>query len=196
MFEELSDSSGVRVKPDELVGHLLLVWAVEYIAHSPTKYSRPDRPSDVIVVDVVDLDVELEGECLVVRRSWWRNARLIQSLRPKLGRIKPSLARMGKEASSFSNDAYVLVSMTADPACVARAEAWMTAHPDFTPSETFQAATPAVPQQVQRPAPVAAPEPPRQPTLLERLAAQSARAPKFGGSQLPPPPPQPDEPPF
>ena len=59
-FEEPEETSGIRINPADVVGHLLLVWAIEYKDDSPTRFSKPDKKSDVIIVDLVDLD--LEGE--------------------------------------------------------------------------------------------------------------------------------------
>lgn len=210
MFEEPDTTGGLRVFPKDVLGHNLLVWAVDYIAHSPTRLSRPDRPSDVIVVDLVDLDTVFQGECLVARKCWWRAARLIQALRGKIGRVNPLLVRMATEASGTPgmNDAYVLVSVTSDNEVAARAEKWMREHPDFQPSESFPNAAPSQQQQQPNPygqqpyapQPQVQPQPPRQPSLLERMAAQQAaslRRIDERSQPLPPPAPnQFDEPPF
>jgi len=203
-FDSIEPTSGIRVKPEELMGHLLLVWAVDYIAHSPTKFSRPDKPSDVIVVDVVDLDTVFEGECLVARRNWWRQAKLIQDLRPRIGRPAPCIAKMGEAPTGMSRNAYVLIDMSADEGCRKRAISWREAHPDFRPSEAFpQAGVPAAnfsptPAANQAPAQVAEPRPM---SLLEKMAAQAntgVERLRNGPTTSTPPPyqQQPDKPPF
>jgi hypothetical protein len=166
------DFSGVRINPADAIGHLLLVWVIEYIAHSPTRHTRADKLSDVIVVDVVDLDVEDPGTGqpgFLARHSWWRQSKLIQSLRPRVGDPNPLLAYMGKGgANPGFNAPYVLTSATKEPAAVQRARDWMARNPGFQPSEPFnsvqQGATqkPMIQEQptVDRPAP----------SLLERMA--------------------------
>src|SRR6188474_1999325 len=139
-FDEPEPTGGVRLYPQKLLGHLLMVWACEYIAHSPTKYSRPDKPSDVIVVDVVDLDAEGEDgqPGFLCRRQWWRAAQIIGSLRPRLGATNPILAHMGQGVATMGNPPYVLNSATSNPQAVQRANAWLAAHPDFTPSKPYE----------------------------------------------------------
>jgi hypothetical protein len=195
-FEEPDDlNGGVRVYPKDVLNHLLLVWAVDYIEHSPTKYSRPDKKSDVIVVDLVDLDLDFEGDKLLSRRNWWRQGKLIASLRGKIGKPNPILAVMSMEPSSTGmNDAFVLVPMSGDEMAVARAKEWMSKHGDFEPSGQRSPANlhsqlrePGAQPRVQSAAPAA----PRQPSLLERLASQQAA----GIDRLPPAAPT-DKPPF
>jgi hypothetical protein len=127
-------------RPGELtcdcVGHLLLVWAVDYIEHSPTKYSKPDKQSDVVVVDVVDLDQPDEDgyQGLIVRNAWWRNARLIGFMKPRIGRPRPVIAWMGMGIATMGKPPYELRMADKDPFSVERATAWFAAHPDFRPT--------------------------------------------------------------
>lgn len=131
-------TSGGSLYPKQLVGHLLLVWAIDYIPHSPTQYSRPDRPSDVIVVDVVDLDT---GEIGV--QSWWRPSRLIRDLKSKLGKKNPILVAMGMGiGTQGGKDPYEMTPMEANPQAVARANAWFQANPNFSPSSPMPQAPP------------------------------------------------------
>src|SRR4029450_8189737 len=96
-FDEPSQEfTGVRINPRDALGHLLLIWVIEYLPHKPTQFTRPDKPSDVIVVDVGDLDEKAPdtGEKgLWARHVWWRQAKLIQSLKSRIGG-KPMLAYM------------------------------------------------------------------------------------------------------
>ena len=65
--------TGVRINPRDCLDHLLLIWVIEYLPHKPTQFSRPDKPSDVIVVDVVDLDEkdpETDEVGLMARQGW------------------------------------------------------------------------------------------------------------------------------
>ena len=36
--------TGVRINPRDCVGHLLLIWVIDYLPHKPTQYTRPDKP--------------------------------------------------------------------------------------------------------------------------------------------------------
>jgi hypothetical protein len=137
-FSEPEETGGIRLNPRDIVNHLLLIWAIDYVAHSPTQFSRPDKPSDVIIVDAVDLDqVDENGQAgLVARKCWWRQAQLIQSLKPKVGGKDPMLVRMGRGGATMGRNApYQLVSMTADAQCVSRATSWLMLNPGFTPSK-------------------------------------------------------------
>lgn len=190
-FEEPEETGGIRLNPKDIINHLLLVWVIDYVAHSPTQYSRPDKPSDVIIVDAVDLDqVDADGKVgLVARKCWWRQAQLIQSLKPKIGGQVPMLVRMGKGGATMGRNApYVLFSMTADPQCAARGNQWLTQNPGFTPSTPGaqpptshdngwgSAAEPEASHwaQSERPdLPPPRPATPAEETLLERMARSS-----------------------
>lgn len=145
MFDELEDAgNGPRLYPKDILGHLLLVWAIEYIAHSPTSFSQPGKPSDVVTVDVVDLADHLGGRVtdpetgefgMLARRSWWRQNHLIKMLKLKLGNTSPLLVTMAKGGASQGRNApFILTSMTAHEGAVALANEWLQAHPDFAPS--------------------------------------------------------------
>lgn len=130
-IEELNSDNGTRILPNDVLGHLLLVWATEYIAHSPTKYTVEGKPSDVIVVDVVDLD----QQGLTGFNCWWRPSRLIMNLRPKIGKKDPVLVKITREiASNGAPGPYEITSWSSDPQAVARANAWFQANPNFQPS--------------------------------------------------------------
>ena len=171
------DSAG-RLNPRDIVGHLLLVWPTKYINHAPTKYSRPDKPSDAIQVDVVDLDMEDPNTGLpgyLVVDCWWRPSKLIQSLRGRVGSKDPMLAIMGTgTASQGMNAPFILVSATKDEKAVARGEEWLARNPEFSPTvvqEGSQDVTPTPPVE-------------RVETALERLARMS----REGADRLPKPP--------
>lgn len=179
------DTSG-RLNPRDIIGHLLLVWPTDYVEHSPTKYTKPGQPSDVIVVDVVDLDdVDFDGSPgRLSQNVWWRPARLIASLKRQVGTSDPYLAWMKQGgASQGMNAPFVLVTATGDPAAVAKAEAWLSAHPDFKPSGSRPQEK--LGSRVQDdPGEIPGPEAPRQETVLERLARMSQQ----GASRLQSPP--------
>lgn len=181
--------AGDTLYPASCLNHLLLVWFINYIEHSPTVYSTPGKNSDVIVVDVVDLDLPDDDgyQGKVFRGSWWRNGRLIGFGKPRLGRPKPVIATMAFGGVTMGNKPYELHTQDHDPGMVARGSAWLQAHTDFRPTIAGQTESGAVPvPQV------------RQKSQLEILADQQLnRAPHQqvlrdasagGGSSLPPPP--------
>ena len=177
-FSDPEETGGLRLNPKDILGHLLLVWAVDYIAHSPTQYSRPDKPSDVIVVDVVDLNQadDYGRPGLVARRCWWRQSLLIQSLKPKIGDLAPILATMDKGAGTMGRAApFVLTNMKSDPRAVERAQAWAAANPGFKPSSAGPPASepPMDPWEQQPPLPPPRPATPQEQTILERMARSS-----------------------
>jgi hypothetical protein len=136
-FEEPEQVSGVRINPADILGHLLMVWAIEYIEHSPTRFTTADKRSDVIIVDLVDLDLYDDNNQpgYLARRQWWRQGRLIQTLREKIGRPLPMLVVMGKGTGQPGFAApFELVSVTQDTSAVERANKWYAMHPDFKPS--------------------------------------------------------------
>lgn len=125
-----------RLNPVDCVGHLLLVWAIGYTDHSPTKYTVEGKKSDVVHVDCVDLDLaDDEGYAgKLFRNCWWRNGRLIGFLRPRIGRGKPVLAWMTKGVATMGQPPYELSLATGDEDAIARGQAWIQAHPEFTPT--------------------------------------------------------------
>lgn len=177
--------------PKELLGHLLMVWAVEYIEDAPSKFSNRGAPSDVIVVDMVDLN-EVEfgtNEAGVLSRgAWWRGGRLIGSLKRRLGKPDPVLAwmRLGTASAGF-NAPYELVSATSDPESVRRAQNWLDSHPDFKPlGATSRVPDPPRPsgEEVPKSNPqVEVETPDRIRSQLEQMAKQSQR----GADRLPSP---------
>lgn len=197
--EEANDV--IRINPGEILDHLLLVWTIEYVDHSPTRFTQPGDKSDVIVVDFVDLDLfdDSNNEGYLARRQWWRQGRLIQTLRPKVGSPNPMLVKMSKGTGSQGYAApYILVSMTGDLASTVRAGRWFQTNPDFKPSlprDLWQQSREQAQPQQQQPAQQSRPLATGQKAtsdLMTRLRAQAAA--KQG--TLPPPPNQPDQPGF
>lgn len=183
--------TGVRINPRDCVGHLLMIWVIDYLPHKPTQYSRPDKPSDVIVVDVVDLDVvdpETSKPGLLARHTWWRQAKLIQKLKPKVGSPHPWLARMAKGgASAGFNAPFVLNGAGDEPGARERALEWASRNDGFQPSVPFMEGTNPQPQ-VETPAPAVPPT-----SILGQMAAQAQRgADRLAHLQ----PPQGGKPPF
>lgn len=123
---------GVLVNPQQLINHLLLVWAIEYIEHSPTKHTVPGKPSDVVVVDCVDLDSvdpHTSQPGLVARGCWWRQNRLIMYLKPMVGDPNPVLVKLVKVGQPYDFE-----QMKGDRMAVTRCNNWFQNNPDFKPS--------------------------------------------------------------
>lgn len=173
-----------RLNPVDCLDHLLLVWAIGYTDHSPTKYTVEGKKSDVVHVDVVDLDLADENGYAgkVFRNCWWRNGRLIGFLKPRIGREKPVLARMARGVATMGQPPYELHPATEDKAAVELASAWIAAHPDFFPSTGGQV-TAGRTEQVDTSTP-----PERQVSDLERYATMQSAALR-GATNRPPLPP-------
>lgn len=172
---------GVLVNPQQLINHLLLVWAIEYIEHSPTKHTIPGKPSDVVVVDLVDLDTVdpvTNQPGLVGRGCWWRQNRLIMHLKPLVGDPNPILVKLTKVGQPYDFE-----QMKADRMAVTRANNWFQNNPDFVisqpknreaaePMETVQTAIPNDSFRGTRAGSGALPQ--MQETPLERSAREAA----------------------
>ena len=195
-----TDISGDRLNPRDIIDHLLIIWPIEYVAHSPTVHSRPDRPSDLIIVDVVDLDQPDENgfQGALYQHVWWRQSRLIAKCRDRIG--QRLLCYMTKAAPKPGfNPAFELLSAKGDAEALARGEAWIKAHPNFQPSVPgTRAPAPSSDNGGQWQSTTntnTTPVPDPQKSWLEQFAQQPAR----GAARLPlppPPPPQPDAPGF
>lgn len=136
--DEVGASGGPRLYPQHVLNHLVIIYAIDYIEHSPTRFTKPGDRADVTVVDVIDLDLidpETNQPGLLATKVWWRGARLNGALKGKVGSGTPLLARVGKGQATQGMPPYVLTSMTQDPQAVARANAWFAANPGFKPSE-------------------------------------------------------------
>ena len=133
--DEPDQVGGVRLNPKMILGHLLIVWVTDYIEHSPTKYTVAGKPSDVVVVDCIDLDQvdEPTGEVgLIARNCWWRQSRLIQLLKTRVGKPNPILIRITQ--GSQANSPYEAVSQRSDESAMTRLHQWSQRNPGFTPS--------------------------------------------------------------
>jgi hypothetical protein len=164
-------NTGTKLYPKDVINHVLMVWATEYIAHSPTAYndgSDPKKPCDVVVVDVVDLDMVDDNGALglVSRGTWWRQGRLIQKLRNRVGKPNPLLGRMTKGVGP--NGAFELVDLSADEKALLRARNWWAISGGHVPSEPYNQTQRAPEVQVAaQTVPTPAPSP------LERAANES-----------------------
>jgi hypothetical protein len=130
-------NTGVKAYPKDVINHVLMVWAIQYIEHSPTQFndgSDPSKPCDVVVVDLIDLDqVDEDGQLgQVSRGTWWRQGRLIQKLRGRVGKPNPLLGRMTKGVGP--NGAFELIDLSADEKALMRARAWWQRNGGFEPT--------------------------------------------------------------
>lgn len=198
-WTEPGQGTGSRLDPRDILGHLLIIWVIDYIEHSPTRFTQANKFSDVIVVDVVDLDLPDERgfQGLLARKVWWRQSRLIASLKQNIG--KRQLCQMTKgTASSGFNAPFELLSMLGDETCRSRAEAWLRGHPDFVPSKIGAAevnsALKGIEHQLANTPQSLSPAPEK--SYLEQLAEQAERgAARTGAAPMPPPVPPPVSPP-
>jgi hypothetical protein len=156
-------ASGSFVKAQDLAGHLIIAWPIGYVPHIQTQYTRPDKKSDAIQVDIVDLDAQEDDGTpgRVHRNCNMMQAKLIQDLRPRiggrlLGTIVKGLGRNG------NNPPWIFQSLTGDPQAVARANKWLQENPDFTPSEFAPMIQAPPPPQYQQPMPQYQGPPPTQ----------------------------------
>jgi hypothetical protein len=206
-WDEPTGGSGDFVKPKDLAGHLVIIWPVGYVPHIQTRFTRPDKKSDAIQVDVVDLDAPGDGGTpgRLYRTCNFMQAQLIGSLKPRIGGRLLGVISLGL-ARNGMNPPWVFQSLTSDPQAVARAQAWADAHPDFAPSEFAPViqAPPQAPQYQgppptqypqQRPAPGhshwEAPEasyihPPQQPPQVPTPQYQQPVQPQYPPPQVPP----------
>lgn len=186
------EAMGDRVNPRDIINHLLIVWVVDYIQHSPTKFTQPGKPSDVIVVDVCDLDLaDSQGfQGLLSRKVWWRQSRLIASLKAKIGTRMLCRMTQGTGNSGY-NAPFELLNMIGDPECRRRGDQWVKAHPNFTPSLPGGRAE-FMTDIATRPVAATNVSTVEEKTYLEQLAEQSYRGSQKLGNQPPPmPPPMP-----
>lgn len=209
------DSPRVYVNPPDMIGHLLLVWPVDYQTDVPTKYPKKNDagqviPSDAVFLDIVDLNLPGEdgGPGFVMRRARWTQGRLIRDTKHAvgIGRDQAMLVQMTKDG-----DAYQIVDQSTNPGAVQYAEGWLAAHPQFQPGDDGphpQPQGPAqhptqpqqhpAPQQPQWAPPVSGPPTPQQ-SAMDRLR-RAAGQPQVHGDPLPPAYPgsgqQEEQPPF
>jgi hypothetical protein len=124
--------TGEFARPENLNGHLLIVFPLGYVPHIQTKFTVPGKKSDAICCDIIDLDDKDESgqPGKVYRNSNLMQGQLIATLRPWISR--KVLGRMGKGVSKNGMNApWVITDMLDDPSCVEKAKAWSLAHPTF-----------------------------------------------------------------
>lgn len=116
----------------DVLGHLLVMIATEYVPKVITKFTKPGQEgTDAIRVDVVALtQPDQSGQPSIYRDVLWFNVGLRSTLRKQIG--TPVLARMGQGTAKPGQDApFTLVDATQDIQAVQFAEAWMDQHPEF-----------------------------------------------------------------
>lgn len=162
-FNEPSATAGEFLPARNLQGHLLIVYPIQYYAHVQTQYTQPGKPSDAIIVDIVDIS---GGPCppdrqtgqpmpgieagTIGRRCQWMQSQLIRALRPRVGQ-GPLLGTIGLGLAKGGNTPpFVFNSLTSDSSAVERAQAWLDANPDFKPSEQEEQPVPQPQQPAQQ----------------------------------------------
>lgn len=135
-WDEPVESTAEFITPQKLANHLLIVFPIGYVDHIQTRFTRPDKPSDAIAVDVIDLDAVGDDGApgKLYRNNNWMQAKLIQSLRPKIGGRMLAHMRQGMSSNGM-NPPWILVSATGDPDAVKRGDAWVSNHPEYRPTE-------------------------------------------------------------
>jgi hypothetical protein len=135
-FEFQEPGSMEYINPDACAGQLLIIWPIQHVNPAPpTKFSRPDKIDDAISVDIVTLDqLDENGKPKVFRSQLWRQSRLIQSFRQRIGG-DPLLGTIGKGTATMGQPPWIFISLTHEPAAVERANAWGAANPGFKASE-------------------------------------------------------------
>jgi len=144
------EASGEYARPENLNGHLVIVFPVGYHDYLPTRFTQQGKKSDALCCDVIDLDDKdangIPGK--VYRASNLMQSQLIVGLRPFIGR--KVLGRISKGVSKTGlNPPWVITDMSNDPVAIERAKAWKVANPDYVTSP-FMArddTAPAVPPQ-------------------------------------------------
>lgn len=123
------------INPPQMIGHLLLVWVIDYQTDVPTKYPRKDDrgnllPADAVFCDIVDLNMPDENgqRGFLMRRSRWTQGRLIRDTKKWVGCPDPLLVSMGKDG-----DAYIITFQDKNPGAVSVAEEWASRNPNFVP---------------------------------------------------------------
>lgn len=183
-FAPVIETTGEYARMDALNGHLVIVYPIGYVEHSPTKFSQPGKRSDAIVCDVIDLDAADDSGApgKLYRNTWWRGARLIMSLRPRIG--SKVLGIVGKGVSTNGmNPPWVLNDASADEQLRERARQWGRAHANFV-TTPFEAPLPTP----VAPAAPAAPAVPRFPVETPGYGGGYPQStyPQGGGQQYPP----------
>ncbi|WP_018348204.1 hypothetical protein [Longispora albida] len=174
-FAAPAASGGDKLAERDVLGHLLIVRPSEYVEQITTAFGD----KDAVRVSVVDLDAADPNTGQPGSQYddvLWFGGRLVGSLKRQVG--ETILARMAQgslKPGATGKPPYELHDATSDPAAVARAEAWIAAHPRFTaPAASASPAPVATPA----PAPAAVPAAlldqlgPEQRALYEKLAAQ------------------------
>jgi len=129
---------GEGVAARDLVGHILVVEPLEYVAEIKTVHGNKDAVS--CTVHDISAQVTHEG-CL------WFGGYLVGALKGRIGQRVLGLMTVGTDTSK-GNAPYILEDLSTNPQAVAAATAYLTA---------ATAATLAAPAPAAAPAPVAAP---------------------------------------
>lgn len=145
-----AEIGGEFVKPQQLSGHLVIVYPIGYIPFIPTRFSgQTSKPSDAIAVDVVDLDDKDDygNPGKVYRNSNFMQAQLIAALKSQIGSKVLGVISQGV-ARNGMNPPWVIIDMSGDATARERAQAWLAMNSNFRPSPfTPREPRPAAPPQ-------------------------------------------------
>lgn len=144
------------LKPADIVGHLLIINPLEFVADVATSLG----PKDAIRCDVVDLHQNnADGSYGVVFRDvLWFGRQLIPGLRRQIGELPFGWMSQGL-GKPGQNPPYMLTDAMGDAAARAAAQSWLDRHPDFGAAHAIPNPGPAQPPQPSSPAAQAAPAP-------------------------------------
>ena len=149
-----AETGGEFVKPAQLNGHLVIFFPIGYIPFIQTRFSgQSNKPSDGIVVDVVDLDDKDDygNPGKLYRHNTFMQAQLIASLKSQIGSKILGVVGQGT-ARNGMNQPWVIVDMSGDPAARERGSQWIAANPNFRPSQFTPRAQQQPQDQYQEPA--------------------------------------------
>ncbi len=138
-------ASGDVVKPEDVLGHLLIVRPTELRPQVPTSFGA----TDAIVCDVADLDANT-----IATNVMWFPKVLVGSLTSNVGKLV--LARMGQgQAKPGQSAPWILTPESSNPQSVERAQKFLELNPTFNgfaapaaaaaPAQPATAAAPATP---------------------------------------------------
>src|SRR5688572_9908784 len=135
-FSEPGETAREYINPEQIAGQLIIVWPIQHVNPAPpTKFSRPDKVDDAISVDVVTLEIPDEnGNPKVFRSQLWRQSRLIQSFRQRIGQ-GPLLGTISKGTATMGQPPWIFISLTHEAAAVELANQWAEKYGEFVPSE-------------------------------------------------------------
>lgn len=127
-FGAVQASSGDKdyVNPADVLGHLIIVFPVQYIEDAgPTKHSREGQKNDGVLIDIVDLGTAQQpnNPAIVHRSQLWRSGRMVGLFKRHTEGVVPILGTVFDETpGNMTTRRFQVLSHDAN--AVAAAEAW------------------------------------------------------------------------